>query len=419
MAPDRTSLIQEACGLIRAMAFRPSQASSDRHTYVPPQMQQAMSQHMQQSMPAHLKKYQSGGSYVPERVQREMTSYMQKTLPSHMKQYAGAYVEQSVVLPSLGAAGGHKPATSTAMPGQGPRPSFGPQAPNLTSPVPKQAMFQTDNQAPLVGARQPVTGAQPNLAQPQQPAAQPYLQAQPSALPPSQQPQPQVIQPTQPPTQPGQTAQPGQQFSPGQAWQSQPQQDQYAFIMDPGSAAPKKPLLPSNGSPLLKVVLGGVTLILLFVIFSVVRGLISGPSPFPTYASIAQEQEALIHLSSNALEQEGLTTANRQFAATAKVSLISSQKAMVSYLGKNKFKLDDKQLGFKISQKTDKRLETAAAATTYNSTFDEIMKTELTEYKSQLQQTYNKYELKNGRALLSKDYKQADLLLKQLDRANP
>lgn len=374
---------------------------------------------MQGRMPQHLQKYQSSGGYVPERVQREMTDYMQKSLPSHMKQYAGAYVEQNVVLPSLAGAGGRKPVVnSAAMSGQGPRPNFGPQSQPLTSPVPKQAMFQNDRQAPLVGARLPVTGAQPNLAQPQLPATQPFGQAPSLAQQPPQ--QPQIVTPSQPqsPVAP-QPQQPGQTWSTQAAPPPPPQHGEYEFIMSPNAAESKKPLIPVNGSPLVKLALGGVGLILLFIVFSVVRGLLSGPSPYPSYAGIAQDQQNLIHLTTNALDQQSLSTGNRQFAATAKVSLISAQKDMLKYLEKNKYKINDKQLELGISSATDKRLETAAAATTYNSTFNEIVKDELTDYKSHLQQTFQKYEIKNGRALLSENYKQADLLIKQLDKANP
>jgi hypothetical protein len=57
-------------------------ASADRHAYIPPGVGQAISKQMQQSLPAHLKKYAGSNppAYIPEHVEKAITQHMQKKL---------------------------------------------------------------------------------------------------------------------------------------------------------------------------------------------------------------------------------------------------------------------------------------------------------------------------------------------------
>src|SRR4051812_868975 len=80
---------------------RPAQASANKNTYIPPSVQQSIDKQLQQSAPAHLKKYVGTGAYVPQHAQKALQQHLQKTAPGHLKQYAGAFVEQSIVQPGL------------------------------------------------------------------------------------------------------------------------------------------------------------------------------------------------------------------------------------------------------------------------------------------------------------------------------
>jgi len=60
-----------------------------------------MNEHMQHSLPDHLKQYQGGDTYVPQHAADAMNEHLKDTLPPHLQQYAGAYVEQRVVQPGL------------------------------------------------------------------------------------------------------------------------------------------------------------------------------------------------------------------------------------------------------------------------------------------------------------------------------
>ena len=96
---------------------RPKPASQNRQAYIPPAVQQALAQHAQQAMPAHLKKYQDGRAFIPTHAENAIKQHMQKSVPAHMKEYVGAYVEQNMVFQ-----GGPSPKSPNAAVSQGPRP---------------------------------------------------------------------------------------------------------------------------------------------------------------------------------------------------------------------------------------------------------------------------------------------------------
>lgn len=105
------------------MAAKVNNTFKNRHEYVPPSVQKTMSQHIERTLPPHLKKYQQAGSYVPEYAERAIAGHVQKNLPTHLKKYSDAYVQQNVIQPSLS-----RPVAST---GDTPNPPSGSNMPNL------------------------------------------------------------------------------------------------------------------------------------------------------------------------------------------------------------------------------------------------------------------------------------------------
>jgi hypothetical protein len=222
-------------------------------------------------------------------------------------------------------------------------------------------------------------------------------------------------------------AQPQQQVSPPNGPQANytpnPVQDRtspdqpYSFITNP-APPPKQSLmgrLPGGNSIALRIgfVAGG--LIVLLILFSVIKGAFSGgPDITTSFTTIVQDQQELIHLATNANLQPDLSTGNKNLAATMQGALASSQVKTISYLASSHKKINPKTLNLKVSQATDAQLTAAAAATTYNQTFHDIIQTKLTAYSSALQQTYKLDKGKKGRALLNDSYKQAQLLQAQL-----
>lgn len=308
---------------------------SNGQTYIPPHIEGAMAEHVQQSMPAHLQKYRGGNTFIPEHAQDEMTRHLENAVPSHMKQYAGAYMQQRVVEPSLARRAATTPPTPP------PEPAAAPAAPGVAPAVPA-----------------------------------------------SQNPQ------------------------------SQSPEDSYAFITNP-----EQPKGPSKFSGLftaslpIRIGLLAGGLLILVVLFVIMRGLLSNAPDMTPFVTIAQEQQELIHLVSNTPNQQHLSSGSRNLAATMNASLISTQGATIQYLTNNHKKLNEKQLNLKISAETDTQLTDAAAAGTYNTSFNEVIQAKLNAYANTLQQTYKKTTGKNGRTLLENSYQQAQLFQVQLDQA--
>jgi hypothetical protein len=316
---------------------------------------------MQQSMPEHLRKYTEGNSYVPKHAEKAISQHMVETAPPEFKKYANAYVQQKVM------------SQHTA----------------IASSTPH---LSTHDQF-----------------QPLQPLSVPGQMVSPTA-------------PSEPPSaqnqSPGSPVAPLYPSSPAAAPESQP--DAYGFITNPEQPVKQGGIkLPGGNSLAMRGLFISGGLFVLLIAFIVIKGLISGGGNLPLFVSAAQDQQELIHLATNATQQQGLTTNDQNFAATAQLSLTSAQAAIIKYLAANGTKVDLKLLSNKVSASTDAQLTTAAAATTYDQTFQEIVQAKLTTYISDLQQAYQQTTGKNGRAVLSNNYTQAQLLLTQINTTAP
>lgn len=315
-----------------------------------------MNQHVQQSMPAHLKKYVgSGHGYIPQHAERAIAQQMQKTMPAHLKQYAGAYMQQNIIQPNSA------------------RPAVMPAAPRTTPHPPMPDKLRRGHSMPY--------GEQHTVELNSLPNDQSLFQAE---------------QPPQGPNHPA-----------------------YDFILNPGQPPPRRSWLPAGASAATRALIVAGIVGVLLIGFAVLRNILSSKPGVDSFISIAQDQQELIHLVGNASGQDDLSSENQNFVATAGLSLDSSQGDLIEFLGKNHQKLDLKSLNLKINRTTDEQLAFAATSGTYNSTFQEVMTARLHLYVHDLEQAFSTSKSQAGRALLSDDYKQAKLLLKQLSAANP
>lgn len=182
---------------------------------------------------------------------------------------------------------------------------------------------------------------------------------------------------------------------------------------------PRRPLLSglpgSHGLPgRLLYVAGG--LLVLVILIVIIKGAFGG-SNFTGFVTVAQDQQELIHLATNATQQQTISAANLNFASTVRLAMTTSQANLIQYLLNNHHKLNNKTLSLKVSAAADQQLTNAVAATTYDQTFQQIMNGKLKAYSSDLRQAYQMNKGPKGRALLNDDYNQAQLLLTQLDSA--
>lgn len=193
----------------------------------------------------------------------------------------------------------------------------------------------------------------------------------------------------------------------------------YSFITA-DSPEVKQPLwqrIPGGNSWPVRILYAGIGLLILLILFSVIRGALGGSGKLNSFVTIVQEQQELIHLVSEASNNQNLPASTQNFVATAQLSLNSSQSSTISYLTQNHQKLKPKTLNLRISHSTDKQLTAATAAGTYDQTFRDVMQSELKSYSSTLARTYQTYTGKKGRELLKDCYRQAQLLQIQLATA--
>ncbi|HVV25515.1 MAG TPA: hypothetical protein VHC21_00575 [Candidatus Saccharimonadales bacterium] len=197
-----------------------------------------------------------------------------------------------------------------------------------------------------------------------------------------------------------------------------PQPSGYDFITNPSAPPRRGPnLLPSNASTPMRlvVVVGG--LLVLLILFLILKGLLSGGGNTEALINVAQDQQQIIHLTTNATSnsQVGLSTTNENFAVTAQASLTSAQQQLITYLATNGHKVKTKTLSLKISSSLDQELQTAATNSTYDSTFKQTMQNQLSSYQQALRTAYAQTKGPKGRQLLSDQFNAAQLLLQQLN----
>lgn len=323
--------------------------------------------------------YHNRHTYVPPRVERAMARKLEQSVPAGMKKFVGPYMEQNVI--STGMAGNAAALHS---------PSFTPH------PVNPYQLNQ-------------------NHFQPNEESPQPSGTVNPG---PSSSPGAPSFAPQQPAT---------QQSSPVEPAQSPTPNSEYDFIVNPEipkktSPAVSLPLLSGVGPTLSRIIIAAGGLILLLIVFSLLKGLLtSPPANMALLTSVAQDQQEIVHLASSVTQQQQtpVSTTNKNFATTAQLSVLSSQASLIHYMALNGKKVNLKILSLKINPALDSRLTTAAAATTYDQTFQEIMNNQLTNYIGDLQQAYQQTKGKNGRALLNDCYNQAQLLSTQLNASSP
>jgi hypothetical protein len=295
-----------------------------------------------------------------------MAKQMQRAMPAHLKKYVGPYMQQNIMNQGMN--------QNMMAPGMGAseQPHFTPHA--STAHFPRPDFHPTTGQNPT----QPT---QPNPAVAPQPA--------PAA------------------------------GSPAAAVPATPAQP-YDFIVNPELAPVKRSFsgLSLGGNSLAtRLLVASAGLLLLVIIVAVFKSLLSGTSNLPSFVTVVQNQQELIHLSTNATTQAGLPVDSVNFASTAELSLTSAQSALTNYLKVNgNKKISTELASINVSSSVDSQLTAAASAGTYDQTFRQIMQTDLGQYQNSLKLAYQKTTGPKGRALLTSDYHQAQLLVTQLNQ---
>lgn len=187
-------------------------------------------------------------------------------------------------------------------------------------------------------------------------------------------------------------------------------QANYEFFLNPQPTA-KRPLLNFKGGSFKKRLMivsgGGIGLIIFFVIIS---SLLGGGTNFTTYIAVAQDQNELIRVATEANDKANLQT-TKNFSQSVDTSLTSGQQQILSYLGINGQKVSTSQLGATENTETDQELAAATAASNFDAVYLKVMETGLQNYINDLKLAYP--TAKGGKTLILQDFNGAELLLTQ------
>lgn len=199
--------------------------------------------------------------------------------------------------------------------------------------------------------------------------------------------------------------------------QSYDSNNQYDFIVSPGSA-PKKSLLPSLGdnasfTKKIIVIIGGA--VILIIIMWIVGTLLSrGGSNTADLTKLVQQQEEIARVSA-----EGTTAARtdiRNAATNTKLSLTSQQQEWLQFLAGQGTEIKDDQQKALENAATDEQLEAARSNNTFDKTFSATLQSYLNDYAATIQTAFDKAGNETERELLRTHFLQVQLLLEQLPK---
>ena len=238
---------------------------------------------------------------------------------------------------------------------------------------------------------------QPYYGPPQMPAPQPPPYGQPQQPPSSKQSYANQL----PEQQYGAQGQPGHH-------------ELYDFIMkpEPGKKPPRMSLLGNNTMAVRITILGLGVLVLIVAVGSFMTFLNRPKYSTTALVGIAQQQAELVRVAGIvATISQNQKILNSSF--TIKLGLGSDEQQLVNYLAKNHTRLDTATLGAKLNKQTNARLNSAVASSTLDSTYIDIIQSQLGSYLHALKAAYTSNPGPNGQKLLSAEYKSASLLLTQ------
>ena len=318
-----------------------------RNTHIPSSVQKSMAQHMERTMPNHLKKFQQGG-YIPKHAEKSMSQHMQKSLPGHLKKYADPYIQQKVMWGNN--------ATSSASPTT-PRGSspYRPSATRSENMFQKQT-FSSDSQQMAADS----------------PASSGNLQG-------------------------------------GQIPEQQDGENNYDFIMNSQNQNKSPLFAPENTK--MRIAIFAVGAILLIILVSVFFSFLNsaGNKQKENLMSTAQTQQEVTRILD--LSKENIADAKlKDKAVTLRAVMISSQQDIIAALATRGSEANPKELGQGQNPQTDADLENALAQARYDEVLNEILLSLMDQYMTQLQAVFEDGNA-SEKELATEAFNQVDLIL--------
>ena len=185
----------------------------------------------------------------------------------------------------------------------------------------------------------------------------------------------------------------------------------YDFIMNPQKPAKRKMGVGGDSFIFKILFIVGGAIIVMIVLAVVINLFFGGRTNVESLVTLAQDQQEITRLGE--LGDDATSRDVKNAAVNTTLSLKSQQGELLTYLGKRGREVKKEELALKEDSSADKRLETAKQASLFDSTYTNLMRTELTDYATALKSTYDGTTNAQQRDLLKKHYAGVQLLLKQ------
>ena len=199
-----------------------------------------------------------------------------------------------------------------------------------------------------------------------------------------------------------------------------PGNNPYDFIINHGNQQPSKFSLSSFGGSgskgfMIRIGLIVGAAVLLMIAIAVVSSLLGGQKDdTQSLIKLAQTQQALILTSGDATTNTR-SQSKQNSAITVNLSLMTQQREYLAYLKTQNITIKAKQLALGQSADTTTALKAAVESSAYDATYGQIMQQQLDGYTSEIQTIYGKVTGPKLKALLTKEFEQSQLLIKQLN----
>jgi len=206
------------------------------------------------------------------------------------------------------------------------------------------------------------------------------------------------------------------QFDNGASHATAPEHHDYTFITNPETPPKKLVINIASRSLVARLIIALVGMFVLLIVFVIIKSVLgSGSSNGPALLSVIQDQQELVHLATNAGQQQGADTTTLNSAYTVQAAVTTAQQQLTTYCSNIGLKFVATEFSQKVSSQVDAELTTAATNGTYDQTYQSVLQSMLATYGQDLKQAYRQTQGPKGRALLTADYNGQQLLLQQLN----
>lgn len=164
------------------------------------------------------------------------------------------------------------------------------------------------------------------------------------------------------------------------------------------------------------IFLVGGAVVLMVAIGLIVSFAFGGKTNTETFVALTQREEEIVRVS--ALGDDAVSQRIKNAAISTQVSIRSQQNELLAYLKTHGRSVAPDELVLTKNASTDNKLKLAKQTSTFDTTYTDVMREQLTAYANELKTAYDNESGSTQRQLLSAQYKDVQLLLKTWPEAS-